>query len=67
MPIFRRFLLLSSLIIFSIAPTIQSDAQATLDREILRLGRGTANALDWHPDGDILAVGEFDWIVAVGC
>jgi WD40 repeat protein len=27
------------------------------DREILRLGRGTANALDWRPDGEVLAVG----------
>ncbi len=27
------------------------------NREILRLGRGTANALDWRPDGEVLAVG----------
>jgi WD40 repeat protein len=26
-------------------------------REIMRLGRGTANALDWRPDGEVLAVG----------
>ncbi|MEQ8672081.1 MAG: WD40 repeat domain-containing protein [Aggregatilineales bacterium] len=25
--------------------------------EVALLGRGTANALDWHPDGDVLAVG----------
>jgi WD40 repeat protein len=31
--------------------------QAQASREILRLGRGTANALDWRPDGKVLAVG----------
>lgn len=30
---------------------------AQQNREILRLGRGTANALDWRPDGKVLAVG----------
>ena len=30
---------------------------AQSSREILRLGRGTANALDWRPDGKVLAVG----------
>jgi hypothetical protein len=32
-------------------------AQDNDTREILRLGRGTANSLDWRPDGKVLAVG----------
>ncbi len=39
------------LLLFTQIVTAQSD------REILRLGRGTANALDWRPDGEVLAVG----------
>jgi WD40 repeat protein len=39
-------------ILFSIPSTIT----AQQNREILRLGRGTANALDWRPDGEVLAV-----------
>lgn len=31
--------------------------RAQASREILRLGRGTANALDWRTDGKVLAVG----------
>jgi WD40 repeat protein len=37
--------------------TLHSNYAAQRDREILRLGRGTANALDWRPDGKVLAVG----------
>lgn len=40
-----------SFLLFALPPTI-----AQQNREILRLGRGTANALDWRPDGEILAV-----------
>jgi WD40 repeat protein len=43
------------LIGFIIAPVSVANAQDT--REIMRLGRGTANSLDWRPDGEVLAVG----------
>ncbi|MEO8606271.1 MAG: WD40 repeat domain-containing protein [Chloroflexota bacterium] len=33
-----------------------SPTTADSPREIMRLGRGTANALDWRPDGKVLAV-----------
>jgi WD40 repeat protein len=36
---------------------LKSPAIAQPDREIARLGRGTANALDWRPDGQVLAIG----------
>ena len=36
--------------------TVIPSAAADSPREILRLGRGTANALDWRPDGMVLAV-----------
>lgn len=41
-----------SFLLFAPTPTT-----AQQNREILRLGRGTANALDWRPDGEVLAVG----------
>jgi len=37
--------------------SIPSTTIAQENREILRLGRGTASALDWRPDGEVLAVG----------
>ena len=51
----RLIILILLLFMLNITPITSTDAQT--DREILRLGRGTANALDWHPDGEILAVG----------
>lgn len=34
-----------------------SDDIALTPRQIMELGRGTVETLDWHPDGDVLAVG----------
>ena len=38
-------------------PLFSALTLAQSSREILRLGRGTANTLDWRPDGKVLAVG----------
>jgi WD40 repeat protein len=45
------------ILMLGVSVTIMSAWAAENSREILRLGRGTANALDWRPDGKVLAVG----------
>ncbi|MBN1963886.1 MAG: WD40 repeat domain-containing protein, partial [Anaerolineae bacterium] len=45
---------LTLLAILAAGPSVQ--AQDPI-HEVARLGRGTATALSWHPDGDVLAVG----------
>ncbi len=57
--------MLSRLILFCLVllTTLQTHAAQTdttaseIPPQIARLGRGTANSLDWHPSGNILAVG----------
>jgi WD40 repeat protein len=48
----KRLLLATIILLLFTQVVIAQD-----NREILRLGRGTANALDWRPDGEVLAVG----------
>lgn len=51
-----RFLWILSWSLFSVLPlTLASQPEPTY--ESLQLGRGTANALDWRPDGKVLAIG----------
>jgi WD40 repeat protein len=37
--------------------SVQSQAEIEVPPQIAQLGRGTATSLDWHPNGDLLAVG----------
>jgi WD40 repeat protein len=50
------------LLCLTLLTTINVHAQTDLDvsptpQQIMQLGRGTANTLDWHPDGYVMAVG----------
>lgn len=51
-----RFTLLL-LFLLTVSSFNQAQVQLSSPEQIAQFGRGTAEALDWHPDGDILAVG----------
>ncbi|HEX2619551.1 MAG TPA: WD40 repeat domain-containing protein, partial [Phototrophicaceae bacterium] len=54
----NRFILLCLTLLTTIQLHPQTDADLPLiPPQIMQLGRGTAVTLDWHPDGDVLAVG----------